>query len=54
MPPRSQQVLVNNAEVVELSGSAGDILTYILSITGETSNPFALPCSDETSVSFIL
>jgi len=52
--PRSQQVLQTDVETISMTGRSGDIVTYSLSLNAETRNQFALPCEDETSVSYTL
>ena len=49
LPPRSQQVLVTNTDVVMLAGRAGDVVTYTFSVAAQTANQFAIPCDAEAS-----
>lgn len=52
--PRSQQVLETNTMVVKMAGRAGDVITYGFNIRAQTANEFALPCSDDTSLTLSL
>lgn len=51
---RSQQVLETNTMVVKMAGQAGDVITYGFNIRAQTANQFALPCSDDTSLTLSL
>jgi len=54
LPTRSRATLESINEKIDLQGRNGDIITYTFSLSGQTDNEFALPCEDETSLTFTL
>jgi hypothetical protein len=47
---RNQQILQTQVGIIDLSGKAGQTLTFIQSLNGVSNNEYGLPCDDSAKL----